>query len=237
MNMAEPAPALPYLTRKTGATDIFLIRHGDALPAGDEIVPGGTYDDQPLSQLGRQQAQALAERWSKMPFAAIYSSPYRRARETAAFLAQARGVEVLIEQEVREIRLGQVGDGLPQGVSPDEYAAALRERLDAIVQTIARVGYWSAIPGSEPGADFRARVAAALDGLAARYAGQRIAVFSHGGVINAYLAMTLGLERDFFFPVVNTSVSVVRVQDGRRALFTMNDIAHLYDAGLAKLLE
>jgi probable phosphoglycerate mutase len=233
---AEP-PKDSLLRLKNGATELYLIRHGDALPAGDEIVPGGTYDDQPLSQLGRQQAQALAERWGKIPFDAIYSSPYRRARETAGPLAQLRGLEVLVEPEVREIRLGQVGDGLPKDVSREEYAAALRARLDAIVQIVSRVGYWSAIPGSEPSAAFRARVAAAIDGIGARHAGQRVAIFSHGGVINAYLAITLGLERDFFFPIVNTSVSVVRVQAERRVVLGINEISHLRDAGLLKLID
>lgn len=237
MSSVETPIELPFLSRKNGAAEIFLIRHGDALPAGDEIVPGGTYDDQPLSSLGRQQAEALAKRLHAMPFDAIYSSPYRRARETAEALAQVHGLEVTLEPEVREIRLGQIGNGLPNNVSPDDYAAALRERLDAIVRTVARTGYWSSIPGSEPSDAFRARVLAAIDGLAARHAGQRIAIFSHGGVINAYLAMTLGLERDFFFPVINTSVSMVRVRDGRRVLLGINDICHLHDAGLVRLVD
>ncbi len=237
MSSAETPIEQPFLSRKSGATEIFLIRHGDALPTGDEIVPGGTYDDQPLSSLGRQQAEALANRLKATPFAAIYSSHYRRARETAEPLARAHGLEVTIEPEVREIRLGQIGNGLPKDAPPDAYAAALRERLDTIVRTVAGSGYWSAIPGSEPSSAFRARVLAAIDSLAARHAGQRIAIFSHGGVINAYLAITLGLERDFFFPVVNTSVSIVRVRDGARVVLGLNDICHLRDAGLVRLAD
>ena len=236
MATAEPAKDL-FLRLKNGAAELYLIRHGDALPAGDEIVPGGTYDDQPLSELGRKQASALAARWGQIPFDAIYSSPYRRARETAEVLAQTCGLEVLIEPEVREIHLGQVGAGLPKDVSREEYAAALRARLDEIVQIVGRVGYWSAIPGSEPSAEFRARVAAAIDGIGARHAGQRVAIFSHGGVINAYLAILLGLERDFFFPIVNTSVSTVRVQADRRIILGINEISHLRDAGLIKLID
>lgn len=237
MSDVETPIEQPFLSRKNGATEIFLIRHGDALPAGDEIVPGGTYDDQPLSSLGRQQAEALAARLQETPFDAIYSSPYRRARETAEALARIHGLEVAIEPEVREIRLGQIGNGLPKDVSPDDYAVALRERLNAIVRAVARSGYWSSIPGSEPSSDFRVRVLAAIDGLAARHAGQRIAIFSHGGVINAYMALTLGMERDFFFPVVNTSVNMVRVKNGVRVLLGLNDICHLRDAGLERFAD
>ena len=234
LSIPETPVSHPFLSRKNGATEIYLIRHGDALPAGDEIVPGGTYDDQPLSQLGRQQAEAVAARLASIPFDVIYSSPYRRARETAAPLAHRQGLDVRIETEIREIRLGTVGGGLPKSVSPDEYSAALRARLDEIVRLVAVSGYWSSIPGSEPSTDFRARISLAIDGLAARHAGQRMAVFSHGGVINGYLAITLGLERDYFFPVLNTSVSVVRVQGSRRVLVGLNDICHLRDAGLIR---
>ena len=237
MSEVETPIEQPFLSRKNGATEIFLIRHGDALPAGDEIVPGGTYDDQPLSSLGRQQAEALAARLQATSFDAIYSSPYRRARETAEALARAHGLDVVIEPEVREIRLGQIGNGLPRDVSPDDYAVALRERLNTIVRAVARTGYWSSIPGSEPSGDFRSRVLTAIDHLAARHAGQRIAIFSHGGVINAYIALTLGMERDFFFPVVNTSVSMVRVKAGVRVLLGLNDICHLRDAGLVRFAD
>jgi len=237
LSSAETPIEQPFMSRKSGATEIYLIRHGDALPGGDEIVPGGTYDDQPLSSLGRQQAEAMAVRLKNTPFDAVYSSPYRRARETAEALAQPRGLEVMIEPEVREIRLGQVGDGLPRDVSPEEYAVALRERLDAIVRAVARTGYWSSIPGSEPSGEFRARVLTAIDGLAARYAGQRIAIFSHGGVINAYIAQALGLERDFFFPILNTSVSIVRVKGDVRVLLGLNDVCHLSDAGLLRFAD
>jgi broad specificity phosphatase PhoE len=227
----------PFLSRKSGAAELYLIRHGDALPAGDEIVPGGTYDDQPLSQLGRQQAEAVTARLAALPFDAIYSSPYRRARETAAPLAERQSLEVQLEPGIREIRLGQVGEGLPQGVSPDAYALALRERLDEIVRRVAASGYWSSIPNSEPSGEFRARVKTAIDRLAEHHVGQRVALFSHGGVINAYLAITLGLDRDFFFPPVNTSISVVRVKGETRVLLGLNDVCHLRDAGLIRFAD
>jgi broad specificity phosphatase PhoE len=98
-------------------------------------------------------------------------------------------------------------------------------------------GFWASIAGSEPSVEFRARVKAALDGLAARHAGGRGAVFSHGGVINAYAAMTVGIEQDFFFPPVNTSISVVRVKDGMRLLLGLNDVCHLREAGLLRFAE
>ncbi|MEO8953936.1 MAG: histidine phosphatase family protein, partial [Ktedonobacteraceae bacterium] len=67
----------------------------------------------------------------------------------------------------------------------------------------------------------------ALDEIAHNHIGERIIAFAHGGVINAYAAEVLGLEKDFFFPAANTSITVVRVSGKQRVLFVMNDIAHV----------
>jgi hypothetical protein len=50
----------PFLRLESGGTEIYLIRHGDTLPEADE-VEDGSYDAQPLSELGRRQSLALAE--------------------------------------------------------------------------------------------------------------------------------------------------------------------------------
>src|SRR5260370_23303734 len=73
----------PFLSLENGSTEIYLIRHADALPGADEVVDGG-YDDQPLSELGRRQSLALAERLKEIPVAAIYSSPIKRAWQTSS---------------------------------------------------------------------------------------------------------------------------------------------------------
>jgi broad specificity phosphatase PhoE len=165
-------------------------------------------------------------------FDALYTSPLLRARQTAEPLAAALGVRIESTTDLREIELGAVGPALPEGATPAEMAAHLRDRLRAIALTAATTGNWSSIPGSEPAAAFRARVVAAHDQLAARHPGGRIACFSHGGTINAYAAAVLGLERDFFVPVANTAISIVRVKGDRRVLLALNDVCHLREAGL-----
>ncbi|HEX3270816.1 MAG TPA: hypothetical protein VHR15_09210, partial [Ktedonobacterales bacterium] len=52
------------------------------------------------------------------------------------------------------------------------------------------------------------------------------------GAINAYFAAILGLQRDYFFPTANTSISVVRVKGPNTLIMALNDIAHLRVAGL-----
>lgn len=226
----------PFLSLKNGGTEIYLIRHGDALPDAAELQPGD-YNAQNLSELGRRQAQALAERLRDTSFDALYSSPLGRARQTAAPLATMLGLDVDVVPDLREIGLGQIGPALPEGATPEEVASHLRERLRLIALHAATSGNWTSIPGSEPSAAFRARVVHAHDALAGRHPGQRVACFGHGGSINVYLAAVLGLDRDFFVPLANTAMSIVRVKGTRRVVLTINDVCHLREAGLLKDLR
>lgn len=217
----------PFLFNSANAAELFLIRHADALPGPDEIIPSGVYNDLPLSKTGREQALALAERLGKLHFDALYSSPLRRCLETAAPLVERLGLTPTIVNDLQEIRLGEV---LPLPTDGQDLAAlsqALQERQREIVRKAGARGSWDAIPGSEPSSAFRQRVVQALDGIARQHKGGRVLVFAHGGVLNAYAAEVLGLERDFFYPAANTSITIVRVADRQRVLYVLNDIGHI----------
>lgn len=228
---AENVPQAPdpFLSLKQGGTELYFVRHGDALPDQDEIVLGD-YDAQALSDLGRRQARALAQRLALYKISAVYSSPTGRAAQTAQPLAEALGLEVHLDPDLREVELGPIGE--MEGVTdPAAVARLLRERLREIA-FIALQGDWSVIPGSEPRAAARGRVLAAVARIHAAHPGERVALFSHGGLINAYFAAILDLDRDYFFPAANTSVSVARVLGERRLLMALNDITHLREGGL-----
>ena len=217
----------PFLFRSEHAAELFIVRHGDAIPGADEIIPSGVYDDLPLSKNGRQQAQDLAKRLGAVHFDAIYTSPLLRCRQTAAPLAERLGLTPVIVDGLKEIRLGFIRP-LPEDASDLEALyRALEERQRDIVRMAGETGHWDAIPDSEPSHAFRQRVVTALDEIANRHIGQRVITFAHGGVVNAYAAETLGLERDFFFPAANTSITVIRVAGNKRVLYILNDIGHL----------
>ena len=226
----EAAEPDPFLSLKRGGTEIYFVRHGDALPDQDEVVLGD-YDAQALSDLGRRQAQALATRMALYKPTAIYSSPVGRAVQTARPTAEALGLEITLDADLREVELGEIGPDVATD-DPAEVSKLLRRRLREIANIAVSGGKWSAIPGSEPSAQLRARVVAAVARIHQRHPGERVAVFSHGGAINAYFAELLGLERDYFFPAANTSVSVARVLGERRLLMALNDISHLREAGV-----
>jgi probable phosphoglycerate mutase len=216
---------------KQGGTEVYLIRHADALPDAAEVILGH-YDEQSLSELGRKQAQALAEGLRDLKLAAVYSAPLGRARQTAAPLAESKGLEVQIEPGLREVELGPLQPTVAPDATPEEYAEALKARLREIAVIAIGEGGWSSIPGSEPSAALRARVTAAVSQIVARHPGEAVALVSHAGSINAYFAAILGLQRDYFFPTANTAISVVRVKGANTLVMALNDIAHLRAAGL-----
>jgi broad specificity phosphatase PhoE len=217
----------PFLIQRTNAAELFIVRHADAIPGPEEIIPSGVYDDLPLSRVGREQAQALAERLSKVSFDAIYSSPLRRCLETAAPLAESLHMTPIVIEDLKEIRLGEVRPIPKDGKDLDSLYQALQARQIDIVRIAAETGSWDSIPGSEPSTVFRKRVVDAIDDIAHKHTGERVLIFAHGGVVNAYAAEVIGLEKDFFFPAANTSITVVRVAGKYRVLYILNDIAHM----------
>ena len=216
MSRVDPLDSLELSLRR-GAAELYVVRHADAVPESDEAFT--VYDDyeaHPLSTRGRAQAEAVAERCAELRLAAVYSSPIRRARETAAAIAAAAGVEVIDEPGVREIAIGPTGD-----------AMALRDRLAWLAMIAMRDGSWKGIEGTELSAGVRARMLGALDAIAARHPGERVAVVSHAGAINAALGAIASSDHDFLFPLANASVSVLRIGGGRRLLMSANETAHL----------
>ncbi len=217
----------PFLFQRNNAAELFIVRHADAIPGEDEIIPSGIYDNLPLSHVGREQAQALAERLSKVSFDVIYSSPLRRCLETAAPLAERLGMIPTIVEGLKEIRLGNIRPLPDDDKDLAALTKALQERQVDIVRMAGEVGNWDVIPDSEPSKAFRKRVVETLDEIARNHIGQRVLAFAHGGVVNTYVAEVLGLEKEFFFPAANTSITVVRVSGKRRVLYVLNDFGHV----------
>lgn len=196
---------------REGATEILLIRHADASHNGPLEDLKVTSGDFPLSERGSFQAKLLAVRLAGRALSAIYSSHLQRCRETATAIAEKTNLQVEVDERLREVDI------------PEAENIGLRQLAEI---ALARGG-WSHLPGTEQSASIRRRMNEAIEDIIARHAGERVAVVSHAGAINAYIAMLLGLQLDFFFPAGNTSISVVRARDQKRLVVTLNDIAHL----------
>jgi probable phosphoglycerate mutase len=198
--------------------ELLLIRH--ALPERVELDVGAA--DPPLAEQGRAQAEHLADYLEHEHLHAIYASPLRRAVETAAPLATRLGIEVETVADVAE------WDRSSSAYVPVEVLKATNDpRWQAMLN-----GEWAS--AEETAEQFHARVVGAIEGLVARHGGHRIAVVSHGGVINAYLAHVLGVPngQPFFYPNYTSIHRVAAARSGERSIVTVNETSHLRRTGL-----
>lgn len=207
-------------------TRVVLVRHGQSSWNAAGRIQGQL--DSPLSALGRRQAGAVADRLAGVGLAAVYSSPLRRAQETAVAVAQRHGLPVTAVTDLTEIDHGRW-----QGLTEAEIAAQDRERLHL----------WNLVPGrvrmpdGERLYDVRRRAQREVRMLVASHADQAIAVVSHDIVVKVLVADVLGMDYDHLGRLVvdNGSISIAEYANGCGRVTVLNDTAHL--AALSLLAE
>lgn len=194
------------------------MRH--ALPVRVEGVAGPA--DPQLSDAGHEQARRLAHYLASERCDAVYSSPLRRAVQTAEPLAEHQGLPIVIEPGLAEWDASSA-----EYVPIEELKAAGDPRWLAL-----RDGVMHDV--DETPAVFRARVVATVERLIEAHSGQRIALVCHGMVINFYAAHVLGLAEDagFFYPNYTSIHRVAAARSGERSIVTLNETAHLRGSGL-----
>jgi len=125
MTLAMRSLEASFLIGVEGVTEIWLVRHGDCY----EGMTDGA--DPPLSALGRKQAELLGKRIGKLKHEAVYSSPYRRALETARAISDdVRLDERLIEMDME---LGTLGE-----LDFKELPASVIDRMSGAIDDIAK---------------------------------------------------------------------------------------------------
>jgi probable phosphoglycerate mutase len=212
-----------FLLGVGGVTELALVRHAKQAIRDDFLGHAvGDLRDPPLAEVGQRQTKAVAAALGGDTIDAVYSSVSRRARDTAAGIAANAGLDAQVIDGLEEF--GFFRD-LPADQTP---LAALGEvRFRGFQRRWARTRKWDAWPGSEPAAEFRSRVIDALEGIVACHPGQRVAVVTHGGSINAYVGDILGTTDDMFITPAHASITRVRAKHDRRVLATLNELQHL----------
>jgi len=201
--------SLIFVTPGEGVTDLLLIRHA-------QIQSTMSADDLHLTDLGREQAEVLAQHLSHGKLDAIYASPTARARETAEPLARIHTLIIDVVDGLRDVESQRPFDKPLPELLADEYgpdeAANVMERMRA------EMTFDAIAPLIESSASFRGRVTAAIEGIIDGHPGERVAVVTHAPVIMSYVATILGSPRDFPMNPKLTSITRVLAKDGRRTL-------------------
>ena len=197
---------------------VILLRHGRSTANSAGVLAGRTLGVA-LDEGGVAQAQALVGRLAQLPLAALVSSPLQRCQETVAPLAQARELEVTVDDRFVEVDYGQW--------TGRELSKLGKEPLWKVVQSHPS---GAVFPGGEGLAALQARAVAAVREwdakLAAEHGPQVLwLVCSHGDVIKAVLADALGVHLDGFQRIVANpcSISAVTYTETRPFVQRVND--------------
>ena len=224
--MDDPNSNAPGLIVNPSPRTLFLVRHGETQGNIDDKAQGFT--DAPLTELGRLQAKAVAERLSDINFTAVYSSDLQRALDTAKAIT-ANQPELLIQTrtQLREINFGDYED-LPWA----EVGNADPEFFQRWKNLGTRVD--TKFPGGESMLDTWQRVGEFANEIAANHHPKNatLLLVGHGGSLQALFAQLLNLRitDQWSFSFLNTSVTVLKERpfapSGWRA-YLFNDTSHL----------
>ncbi len=157
-------------------TRIVLVRHGETDWNRENRFQG--HADPPLNDLGRSQALVLAGHLASEPFAAAYTSPLRRAVETAAILARELGLDPIETASLKEVDVGSWS-----GLTRDEVEARFPTGYERWLE------YGHGWDDGESYDELGARVSSELLRIGELHRGQRVLAVTHGGPIRSALAV------------------------------------------------
>jgi alpha-ribazole phosphatase len=165
---------------------LVLIRHCEP----DGSMRGRSYGalDVSLSRAGHEQARAVAGALQGIRLDAVFSSPLRRALETAAPFARARGLEPVVHEGLRELSFGAI-----EGLSYDEIARERPELFESWMNDPTGTRF----PDGESFGDLRERALAAAQAIRAEH--ESAAIVAHGGITRAILAAALTMPDEAIF--------------------------------------
>jgi len=195
-----------------------VVRHGETEANAVRRYMG--QEDSPLTPLGIRQVKAVAGRLASGPFDVLYASDLGRAMRTAETIAEASGVEPVLDPRLRERN-----SGVLEGLIDDEARACYPElftRLDVLDPDIA-------IPEGESASEVRCRVASFVNDMADRHPGETILVVGHGGISRAFLwhLLDIPFRAARWARCDNTSISSFVWRHDMWLLETWNDTTHL----------
>lgn len=201
-------------------TRMILVRHAATEQTRQGVFCGRDCDPE-LSDIGRMQAVALADRLAVLaPGAAVLTSPLTRARDTAAVVASRSGTTVVVEPDLAECSFG-AWDGRT-------FAEIQQEWPDELAGWLASTAV--APPGGESIDDAAARFTPVLDAARTRYAGGTVIVVGHGTMVKLALRDVLGAGKRFLDSIQTSPAGLSIVDtwpDGTAAVRTVNETTHL----------
>ena len=199
---------------------LYCLRHGESTYNAEGRIQGQS--DVPLSEFGRRQGEAAAAALAHLPIDAVYSSPLRRAMQTARPLAETLGLSIRTDARLMEVHAGVFQDRLRS------------ELEDLYPEVLAR---WRggdpdfAIPGGESRRFLMQRGLQVFQEIRETGLGN-VVVVTHGGLLSAVLKSLLEIPAQRHpFVLQNGSITRLNWSDGQVKLLSLNQVEHLQEVG------
>jgi probable phosphoglycerate mutase len=180
---------------------LLLLRHASTEQTGKRL--SGWTPGLHLSERGVREARELAGRLAPVEIHAVYSSPLERCMETAAVVAEPRGLKIEIVEDVGEVRYGDW--------TGKELKELAKQELWRVVQHHPS---GARFPEGESLLEMQTRAVQACERLRAAHAGQTVVVCSHADVIKAVTAHYLGMHLDLYQRLAVSPASVTAIGFG-----------------------
>ncbi|MFJ3976104.1 bifunctional RNase H/acid phosphatase [Streptomyces sp. NPDC090021] len=230
--LAQPGGAGQGLTAPAGGqgwgpamgapATFVLLRHGETALTPQKRFSGSGGSDPELSPAGRRQAAAVAEALAaRGTVQTVISSPLLRCRETARAVADRLGLDVTVEQGLREVDFG-AWEGLTFAEVQERFPDDLQAWLDS--PKAAPTG------GGESFAAATRRISATRDRLLAAHAGRTVLLVTHVTPVKILVRLALGAPPESLFRMELSAASLSAVAyyaDGNASVRLLNDTAHL----------
>ncbi len=197
---------------------LILVRHGETDWNRDNRVQG--HSDVALNETGTEQARCLAQQLKGESVTAIYSSPLRRAWETALAIAEFHRLSVQAEPDLAELDVGEM-DGLTFEQMRSKYGDILREWM--------RDAGPVKMPNGESLEELQGRAWPAVVRMLHRHPEGTVVAISHNFTINTIICQAIGLPLCDFrrLGLSVASISVLDLNERGARLTLLNDTCHL----------
>lgn len=201
---------------------LLLIRHGETKWNIQRRMQGHT--DIPLNSKGRKQSERIALQLKEYPIDIIYSSPFKRALQTATVIQKYhKNTTMIYHDALKERSFGQL-----EGKTYDEIA---KEHPVLSFHRSWNHPYYQ-IPKGERLADVYQRGIRFLTEISEKHQGTTVAIVSHGVILRCMICclLQIPLDQNYFYEMENASLTVVKVpQNSPVELQVINNTAYLTD--------
>ena len=210
------------MKEKKQPTTFYIIRHGETEWNRQGLLQGQL--NSPLSELGLNQAKALAEFFDSHDWDHIVCSDLGRALQTAEIIKDSSNKELITDPRLRERNLG-----IAQGLTTEGFSKKYPEEFEKFKGGSPDV----AIKGGESMRERFVRCIRCIEECCEKYCGQKVIIVTHGGVLDSVFRhiTRIPLNQPRTFSLFNASVNTVEVKEGAWSIVSWGHIEHLRALG------